>query len=110
MTERQLVDYRDRCVEFLSWLLNVGKRPGKAEGYSPYTVYGTAYRTARFDLWLWEQKNEYKHPPDDEDAAAYMDYLAVSPMEILLSEQTTVDDIIFWTAELSGPKRMRTTR
>jgi hypothetical protein len=27
------------------------------------------------------------------------------PMEILLPEQTTVDDIVFWTAELIGPER-----
>jgi len=59
-------------------LFNVGKNPDKAEGYSPYTIYSTAYHTANFDLWLWEQKNEYKYPPDDDDAAAYMDYLAVS--------------------------------
>ena len=38
LIEKQLVDYRDRRVEFLSWLLNVGKRPDKAEGYSSYTV------------------------------------------------------------------------
>jgi integrase len=78
LTKKQLVDYKDRRVQFLSWLLKIGKHPDKAEGYSPYTVYGTAYRTAKSDLWLWEQKNEYKQPPDDEDAAAYMDYLAVS--------------------------------
>jgi integrase len=78
LTEKQLVDYKDSRVQFLSWLLNVGKTPEKAEGYSPYTVYSSAYRTARFDLWLWEQKNEYKHPPEADDAAAYMDYLAVS--------------------------------
>jgi integrase len=78
LSEKQLVDYKDRRIEFLSWLFNVEKNPDKAEGYSPYTIYSTAYRTANFDLWLWEQKNEYKYPPDDDDAAAYMDYLAVS--------------------------------
>lgn len=33
-----------------SWLFNPGKTPEKAEGYSPYTIYFTAYRTAKFDL------------------------------------------------------------
>jgi integrase len=78
LNEKQLVDYKDRRVRFLSWLLKVGKSPEKATGYSPYTVYSTAYRTARFDLWLWEQKNEYKYPPQSDDAAAYMDWLAFS--------------------------------
>jgi len=31
-------------------------------------------------------------------------------MEILLPEQTTVDDIVFWAAELIGPERERITR
>ncbi len=78
LNEKQLIDYKDRRVRFLSWLLKFGKNPKKAEGYSPYTVYGTAYRTADFDLWLWEQKNGYKSPPESDDAAAYMDYLALS--------------------------------
>ncbi|MFD1563088.1 tyrosine-type recombinase/integrase [Haloarchaeobius amylolyticus] len=78
LNDKQLVDYKDHRVRFLSWLLKVGKIPEKAEGYSPYTVYSTAYRTARFDLWLWEQKGGYKYPPDSDDGAAYMDYLAFS--------------------------------
>jgi site-specific recombinase XerD len=78
LTEKQLVDYSDLREQFLSWLLKVGKNPEKAEGYSPYTVYSTASRTARFDLWLWEQRNEYYWPPESEDAAAYMEWLAFS--------------------------------
>lgn len=78
LNEKQLVDYKDHRARFLSWLLKVGKYPEKAEGYSEYTVYSTAYRTARFDLWLWEQKNGYKYPPDSDDAAAYMDWIALS--------------------------------
>jgi len=31
-------------------------------------------------------------------------------MGILLPEQTTVDDIVFWAAELIGPEKKRITR
>ena len=78
LTEKQLVDYKDTRLKFLSWLIHFGKDPEKAKGYSPYTVFSSAYRTARFDLWLWQQKNEYRNPPQPDDAAAYMDHLALS--------------------------------
>jgi len=31
-------------------------------------------------------------------------------MEILLPQQTTVEDIVFWTAELIGPERKKIAR
>lgn len=58
--------------------MNVGKDPNKADGYSEYTVYSTAYRTARFDEWSWENRGEYHYPSTADDAAAYMDWLAFS--------------------------------
>jgi integrase len=78
LNDKQLVDYKEQRAQFLSWLLNFGKHPEKAEGYAQSTVYNTAYRTAQFDLWVWEQKNQYHYPPDSDDAAAYMDWLALS--------------------------------
>ncbi len=78
LTEKQLVDYKDQRIQFLSWLLSVGKNPRKADGYAPYTVYSDAYRTARFDRWVWEQAGRYKYPPDAEDAHDFMEHLAYS--------------------------------
>jgi hypothetical protein len=52
LTEKQFVDYKDSRVRSPSCLFNAGKTPEKAEGYSPYTIYFTAYRTAKFDLWI----------------------------------------------------------
>ncbi|AGM10944.1 integrase [Halorubrum tailed phage 7] len=78
LTDRQLVDYKDQRVKFLSWLLNVGKNPHRASGYAPYTVYSDAYRTARFDKWVWQQHDEYKYPPDEQDAHDYIDHLTYS--------------------------------
>jgi len=41
-----------------------GKNPEKAEGYSDYTAYETAYRTARFDRWAWNREERYSIPPE----------------------------------------------
>lgn len=38
LTEKQLINYKEQRVKFLSWLLNVGENPSKAKGYSPHTV------------------------------------------------------------------------
>ena len=73
LTEKQLINYKENRLKFLLWLLNVGKNPSKAKGYSPHTVYGTAYRTARFDKWRWENCGGYSMPPTSDEAAAFVE-------------------------------------
>ncbi len=74
--EKEEIDYHDYRERFLTYLLRMGKNPEKAEGYSPYSVYSTANRTARFDRWLWEREGCYVIQPDFEHAEAYMDEVA----------------------------------
>ena len=76
LTDKHLINYKDHRVTFPSWLLNVGKVPDRAKGYSPHTVYGTAYRTARFDKWRWENCDGYSMPPTQEEAEAFTEWLA----------------------------------
>lgn len=78
LSERQLVDYVDQRTKFLSWLLNVGKNPERAEGYSPFTVYSDSYRTARFDKWVWQKNGAYKYPIEEQDAQEFIEHLAYS--------------------------------
>ena len=73
LNEKQLVDYREHRGEFIEWLLEEGKNPEKREGYSPYSVYGTAYRCARFDRWVWAEEDRYTIPPTPEHGDEYMD-------------------------------------
>ncbi len=47
LTEKELVDYKDQRVKFLSWLLNFGKSPDKSKAYSEYTVYSGSRRVPR---------------------------------------------------------------
>lgn len=78
LSEKQLVDYKDQRKQFLTWLLQVGKDPRRAEGYAGATVYNTAYRTARFDKWAWNHTGQYHYPPTEEDADDFNEHLAFS--------------------------------
>lgn len=78
LSEKQIVDYHSYRERFLRWLLNVGKHPEKAEGYSPYTVYESGYRAAAFDRWVWDEHGEYTLPPSLDDADDYMQDVAYS--------------------------------
>lgn len=73
LNEQQLSDYTEHRAEFIEWLRTRGKRPEKIEGYSDYTAYETAYRTARFDRWTWTREGRYSIPPTPEHATAYVE-------------------------------------
>jgi integrase len=76
LSEKEIVDYRQYRKKFLSYLLRMGKNPQKAEGYSPYSVYATANRTAKLDRWMWRKDDTYRIPPEQEDASEYMEKIA----------------------------------
>lgn len=78
LSSKERVDYKSYRESFLQWLLHLGKDPESAEGYSPYTVYGTGYRAAAFDRWVWEQEGGYKIPPDQQAADRYLEEIAYS--------------------------------
>lgn len=73
LNKKQLVDYKEHRSEFIEWLRSIGKNPEKREGYSDYTAYETAYKTARFDRWAWGEEDRYTVPPTPERATEYMD-------------------------------------
>nr|WP_246049015.1 site-specific integrase [Natronomonas salsuginis] len=50
-----------------------GKTPEKGVGYSDYTTYETAYRTARFDRWVWARHDRYSIPPEPARATEYIE-------------------------------------
>lgn len=62
LNKKHLVDYKQHRAQFLSWLLQFGKKPSNAFGYADYTVYSEAYRTAKFDQWVWEEIGSCKYP------------------------------------------------
>jgi hypothetical protein len=70
------IDYKDQRVKFLSWLLNFGKSPDKGKGYSESTIYSDAYRTAKFDKWVWIEGDRYRYPQTKERDLAATKYTA----------------------------------
>lgn len=73
LNEQQLVDYREYRWKFIQWVREIGKNPEKGEGYSDYTAYETAYRTARFDRWVWTREDRYTVPPRPARATEYIE-------------------------------------
>jgi len=74
--DKQHHEYRAYRETFLKWLLHEAKDPDRAIGYSPYTVYETGYRAAKFDRWVWDQHNGYTYPPGTADADGYLKEVA----------------------------------
>lgn len=72
LPEKQLMDYRTERKQFITWLLEEGKNPGKWEGYSETTVTNTAYRTDKFYRWAWSQEDQYITTVDNQHANQYL--------------------------------------
>jgi integrase len=73
LNEQQIADYREYRYAFIDWMMNEGKHPEKREGYSDYTTYETAYKTARFDRYAWNQEDRYTTPPTPGVATQYIE-------------------------------------
>ena len=94
LNDQQLVDYREHRWEFIKWLREKGKNPEAREGYSDYSVYGTAYRTARFDRWTWNEQNRYSIPPTTDHAEEYMDDV-VAYRDVSTSTKGKTEEALF---------------
>lgn len=76
LNKRQLLDYRSRREDCLTWLLAVGKKPDKAEGYAFQTVDNRAYRMDMFYRWVWQQEEGYTTEVTHTHADDWLQYLA----------------------------------
>ncbi|QLH83850.1 tyrosine-type recombinase/integrase [Halosimplex pelagicum] len=76
LNPKQLVDYRSEREACLSWLLALGKKPEKGQGYAVGTVKPRAYRMDQFYRWVWEEEGGYTANLSHEHADAWMTHLA----------------------------------
>lgn len=76
LNPKQLLDYRSERKECLSWLLTLGKKPEKGQGYALGTVKPRAYRMDQFYRWVWDQENGYTANITTSHADAWMKHLA----------------------------------
>lgn len=74
LTNRQLTDYTEYKHGLLTWLHQMGKDPGKAEGYAESTVRQVAQKTDKFYRWKWDQDG-YTTSVDTGDADRYVRHL-----------------------------------
>ncbi|SDM38894.1 Site-specific recombinase XerD [Halogranum gelatinilyticum] len=79
LKEKQATDYEAHRIEFVRWLIHLGKNPELAEGYGRDTIRATAYRTDQFARWVWtEQEDSYTVAFTHDHADAYMTELLYS--------------------------------
>lgn len=56
---RELVDYEHHRKKLFNWMLDMGKNPDRAKGYSEETVRARAYSLDRFYNWVWDEEGGY---------------------------------------------------
>ncbi|MFC4359308.1 tyrosine-type recombinase/integrase [Halobium salinum] len=78
LTEKELIDYRSHRVDFLRWLIHLGKNPDMAVGYGRDTIQNTAYRTDLFNRWVWQEEDGYTMSLTHAQADEYMEELLYS--------------------------------
>lgn len=77
LNDKQHVDYRNHRERWIKWLLNLGKNPEKAEGYSYDVARRRAHDSDVFYRYVWTEHTEgYTTNVRPEHADAYMRELA----------------------------------
>jgi len=78
LNERQLIDYQSYMKQFVKWMLNVGKDPKRAEGYSEATADTAVYQVDKFHRYVWEELEEgYTLQFTTDHGDAFLDHLAL---------------------------------
>lgn len=107
LKEKQIIDYEAHRIEFVRWLIYLGKNPELAEGYGRDTIRATAYRTDQFARWLWtEQEDGYTVAFTHDHANAYMTELLYSDTSAThkANTQKALKRLFKWRASEKGDK------
>lgn len=111
LNDRQKVDYRSHRKRWVKWLLNLGKNPEKADGYSFAVSKRRAHDTDLFYRYVWEKHADgYTTTVNHDHADAYMKRLAFSDhseshksnvQKALMSLFRWRDDTETWNPEIT---------
>jgi hypothetical protein len=78
LKDRQHTDYQAYMQQMVDWLLNIGKNPDKAQGYSNYTVKTAVYQIDKFHRFIWDQVEDgYTLQITTDHADQFMQHIAV---------------------------------
>jgi len=76
LNPKQEIAYREHRRELAEWLLNLGKNPQKAEGYSRSVVKTKMNRLDLFYRFVWEREGRYVQDMTTDYADQWMRWLA----------------------------------
>ena len=76
LNPREEIAYKEFRLELAKWLLNLGKNPAKAEGYSHSHAKSTMYRLDLFYRYIWDQEQRFIQTLTPEHADSWMRHLA----------------------------------
>lgn len=78
LNQKELEDYRTHKELMIKWLLNLGKNPERAEGYSASTLKRSMNRIDQFYRWVWNDNNGYTKNVTHDHANDFVEDLAYS--------------------------------
>lgn len=101
LNPREEIAYKEHRRELAQWMLNLGKNPAKAEGYSYSTAKNRMNKLDLFYRWVWEDEQRYVQDLTPEHADAWMQYLARQDMKesTKCHYQKTVQTLFKWQRE-----------
>jgi len=104
LNPRQEIAYREHRRELAEWMLNLGKNPEKAEGYSQSVAETRMNRLDMFYRWVWDQKGRYIQDMTTDHADAWMRDLAKRDMKesSKCNYQKAVQTLFKWKREAKG--------
>lgn len=76
LNPREEIAYQEHRRELAQWLLNLGKNPKKAEGYSHSTAKNAMNRLDLFYRWVWQDEQRFIQDMTTDYADAWMQHLA----------------------------------
>ena len=98
LNPREEIAYQEHRRELAEWMLNLGKNPKKAEGYSYSTVKSRMNKLDLFYRWVWEQENRFIQDMTTDRADAWMRHLAKQDLKesTKCHYQKTVQTVFKW--------------
>jgi site-specific recombinase XerD len=81
LNPREEIAYQEFRRELAEWILNLGKNPAKAEGYSHSTANNTMNRLDLFYRYIWEEEQRFVQTLTPEHADSWMRHLAKRDMK-----------------------------
>ena len=98
LNPREEIAYQEHRRELAEWMLNLGKNPKKAEGYSYSTAKSRMNKLDLFYRWVWEQENRFIQDMTTDHADAWMRYLAKQDLKesTKCHYQKTVQTVFKW--------------